>query len=141
MKGYKTVNGGYITGKEIQQRQRKFIKELKQARIEKRKEEQRKEEINFVKYLQEKKEQKELQEAQEQKAINKSQLLAKVQKNNLFKYKQFLILWDVLTDNYYQIEADLKRSKINIDDVKRVFDYIDNFNSDIICSYWKEILS
>lgn len=89
-------------------------------------------------------EEKRQQEAQEKKmkevSMIKDNLLLQLRKNNPFTYKQYLIIWDVLTGNYMQIESDMVNERINKHDVKLAITYINEFSKEIISEYWNEKL-
>jgi hypothetical protein len=70
----------------------------------------------------------------------KDNILLELNKNNPFTYPQFLIIWDILTGDYSQIESDRNRGKINNSDITIVFQYIKNFSTEIIDGYWNEKL-
>jgi len=61
--------------------------------------------------------------------------------NNPFTYREYLILWDLITSNYYQIESDMERGKITKQDLWKIIDYIEEFSLEIIPDYWKEKLT
>ena len=140
MKGYKARSGNYITGKELEQRKKDWKKEQQETRKRKEEEEQRQESIRIALYLQEKKEVKEAEEKQKQITEIKDNILLQLRKNNPFKYNQYLIIWDVITNNFYQIENDKKRGRINKEDIKKAVQYIEGFSKELLDEYWKEFL-
>ena len=140
MKGYKAANGNYITGKELEQRQRQQKKERQLILKQREEEKKRQELIRTALYLQERREAKEAEEKQKQIGQIKDNILLQLRKNNPFKYNQYLIIWDVLTNNFYQIENDKKRGRINREDIKKAIEYIESFNCELLDDYWKEFL-
>ncbi|MBU5332071.1 hypothetical protein KQI61_07655 [Anaerocolumna aminovalerica] len=139
-KGYRNPNGNYITKAEQQQSNKKFLKEMKEYRIQKQQEEERQEKIRIAKYLDEKK--------QEQQAIEQEQLFIHQAKQfvsyaaETLQYKEYLIAWDIANRNRMQIETDIYNNKITLEQVKKVFtlaqNYIDNLTDKI---YMKDLLS
>lgn len=139
-KGYKHSNGNYITVADQKASHKKFMKECQEARKEREQEEERQEKIKFAKYLNEKKEQ--------QKAIEREQLFIMQAKQfvsyaaSTMIYNEYLIAWDIANRNRLQIEADINRNKITLEQVKKVFmlaqTYIDNLTDKI---YMNDLLS
>lgn len=72
----------------------------------------------------------------EEMAIIKDQLLKSLRKNNPFSYKQYLIIWDIITNNYNQIISDYNNNKINNNDLNITIQYIKNFSNKILNEYW-----
>jgi hypothetical protein len=140
MEGYKAASGNYITGKELEQRQRQQKKERQLILKQREEEKKRQELIRTALYLQERREAKEAEEKQKQIGQIKDNILLTLEKNNPFKYNQYLIIWDVLTNNFYQIENDKKRGRINREDIKKAIEYIESFNCELLDDYWKEFL-
>lgn len=62
----------------------------------------------------------------------KDDIMIELNKFNPFTFEQFLIVWDVITDNFEQIKLDLMNGKINKSDITAVFEYIKNFSSDLL---------
>ena len=76
---------------------------------------------------------------QEQRIKEKDGVIIEVRSNNPFnEYKEFLIYWDIITENYYQIEGDLRKGKITIDSIKKVISWIEGRSKNIVLPYWKE---
>ena len=140
MEGYKVANKNYITKKELEQRHRQQKKERQLILKQREEEEKRQQEIRIALYLQEKREAKEAEEKQKQITAIKDNILLQLRENNPFKYNQYLIIWDVITNNFYQIEADKKRGRINKEDIKKAVQYIEGFSKELLDEYWKEFL-
>jgi len=140
MKGYKARSGNYITGKKLEQRQRQQKKETQAILKQREEEEKRQQEIRIALYLQEKRESKEAEERQKQIGQIKDNILLQLRKNNPFSYRQYLVIWDVITNNFYQIENDKKRGRINREDIKMAVQYIEGFSKELLDEYWKEFL-
>ena len=140
MKGYKGLSGNYITGRELEQRQRKEKKERQAILKQREEEEKRQQEIRIALYLQEKKEVKEAEERQKQIGQIKDNILLALEKNNPFSYRQYLVVWDVVTSNFYQIENDKQRGRIGRDDITKAVQYIEGFSKELLDEYWKEFL-
>ena len=140
MKRYKGLSGNYITGRELEQRQRKEKKERQAILKQREEEEKRQQEIRIALYLQEKREAKEAEEKQKQITAIKDNILLTLEKNNPFKYNQYLVIWDIITNNFYQIENDKKRGRINREDIKKAVQYIEGFSKELLDEYWKEFL-
>ena len=140
MKGYKGLSGNYITGRELEQRHRQQKKERQLILKQREEEEKRQQEIRIALYLQERREVKEAEEKQKQIGQIKDNILLQLRKNNPFSYRQYLVIWDVITNNFYQIENDKKRGRINREDIKKAIEYIESFNCELLDDYWKEFL-
>ncbi|MCE5220113.1 MAG: hypothetical protein LLF98_02300 [Clostridium sp.] len=140
MKGYKATNGNYITGKELESAQRKFKKQQIEYRKQKEQEEEIQNQINIAKYIAEKQEQKQYQEKQQELLKVKDKILLALRQNNPFTYKQYLIIWDILTTNYDQIFSDLNKKRIIKDDILKVIQYVKGFSSELLNPYWEERL-
>jgi len=149
MKGYKLPNGNYITGKELERQQRLFRKRLKEEKRLKEagllpvykteKELEQEERLNNMldRYIDG------IKQQNKQEEINgiKNEILVSLHNNNPFTYREYLILWDLITTNYYQIESDMERGKITKQDLWKIIDYIEEFSLEIIPDYWKEKLT
>lgn len=120
MQGYKAKNGNYITGKEIEQRQRKLKKERVEYKKQKEQEEQRKQELYFAQCRQEKQDQEKAITEQKQRIIDCKHFLDFISKN--YDYKHFLIAWDICNYDHYSLQSDLYRGKINKDMIKTIYD-------------------
>lgn len=95
----------------------------------------------FIALRKEEKLQQELQEKKNNEMIGiKDNIILQLRKNNPFTYAQYLIVWDVLTGNYMQIETDINRGKINRLDITKAIEYIEDFSSEIIGEYWNNRL-
>ena len=140
MKGYKAANGNYITGREIEKAQRKWKQEKQEYRKQREEEEKRQELINIAKYRQEREDQRQYQEKQKRVTESKDQILLSLRKENPFTYRQYLIIWDIITVNYIQILSDIQREKITLTEVKNAINYIEQFSREIIEEYWKNRL-
>ena len=76
---------------------------------------------------------------QEQRIKEKDSIILEIRSNNHFiEYKEFLIYWDIMTENYYQIEGDLKKGKITINSIKKVVSWIEERSKNIVLPHWKE---
>lgn len=76
---------------------------------------------------------------QEQRIKEKDSIILEIRNNNPFiDYKEFLIYWDIMTENYYQIESDLLKNKISIDSIKKVISWIEKRSKNIVLPYWKD---
>jgi len=140
MKGHRLKNGNYITGKEIQASRLKFKKDQKISRELYIYNQELDDKIktasicsNMIKQI------KDRDILIKNNAI-KGEIILSLRTHNPFTYPQYLIIWDMLNSDYNQIMHDLKKGKINIDDVKGSIDYIDKFSSTLIEEYWKELL-
>jgi len=99
-----------------------------------------KEEIYIAKGKQEKQER--IEQEKKQIRINdiKQEIFLSLQKNNPFSYKQFLIIYDILSYNFNQIISDVYKNKITITDIKAVIEYIEGYSKELINEYWKDKL-
>ena len=140
MKGYKARSGNYITGRELEQRKKNWKKEQQETRKQREEEEKRQQGIRIALYLQEKRESKEAKERQKQIGQIKDNILLQLRENNPFSYQQYLIIWDVITNNFYQVENDKQRGRINKEDIKKAVQYIEGFSCELLDEYWKEFL-
>jgi hypothetical protein len=117
-------------------------KQERLARIERKETELKRADELFIAQIREEKKQKELYE-QKMKEITtiKDSILIQLRDNNPFSYKRYLIVWDVLTGNYPQIESDVNNGRISELDITLVFQYISKFSDEIIDEYWKNKLN
>ncbi|MMZ68098.1 hypothetical protein D1872_307480 [compost metagenome] len=76
------------------------------------------------------------QKEKQEKLKAKDSLLLELRNNNPFTYPQYLIIWDLLTDNYIQIESDRNSNKISDFDISVVFQYVEKRASKLINEYW-----
>lgn len=117
LKGYKTANGSYITKKEQEHYHKKYIKELKELRKQKQIELQKEEEYKLALYLQEKKEiEEEKARMQQLRELKIDFMNNKIIKLNLSQ-KQFIIVYDLMNYNTYQIISDYNRGRITSEDI------------------------
>ena len=79
---------------------------------------------------------------EEQTNINsiKQSIREALYKNNPFTYKQFLISYDILGNNFNQVIADFNKEKITQNDIRIVIDYINSYSDKVINEYWIEQL-
>lgn len=56
-------------------------------------------------------------------------------KNNIIDYKNFVIIYDILTYNFNQIESDLIKGKISKNDVNNSYNLLKNINKESISDY------
>jgi hypothetical protein len=132
-KGYVAPSGNYITVEDQKKSYNKFKKDMKEYRIQKQQEDEFQDKIKFAMYVDEKK--------QEQKAIEQEQLFIAQAKQfvvysaKTLSYNEYLVAWDIANRNRLQIESDLNRNKITLEQVKKVFilaqNYIDNLTDKI----------
>jgi len=94
--------------------------ELAQIAIQEQKEKQYK----FDMYLAEKQELKKQQVTEQNKLTLKENIILELRKNNPFSYRQFLIIYDMLNNNFYQIETDFNQNKITKEDITKILDYL-----------------
>ena len=73
-------------------------------------------------------------------AKGKQEIFLSLQKNNPFNYKQFLIIYDILSYDFTQIVSDVYKNKITINDIKAVIEYIEGHSKELISEYWKDKL-
>ena len=143
-KGYKVMETKrhfhYVTVAEQKKRYNRFKKELKQAREEKEQEEKRKEQLYFAMVRDEKKQQ-EIAIEQEQLFIQQAKQFVSYAAVTL-KYNEYLIAWDIANRNRMQIESDVFRGKITLEQVNKIFTlaqkYIDNLTDKI---YMNDLLT
>jgi len=78
----------------------------------------------------------------EQEKINdiKHNIRIELYKHNPFTYKQFLIIYDILGNNYNQVIADFNKEKITLEDIRKVIEYINSYSDRVIDEYWIEQL-
>lgn len=56
-------------------------------------------------------------------------------KNNAVDYKNFIIIYDIISYNFNQLEADLIRGKINKKDIDYSYNLLKNIDKNIIDDY------
>lgn len=120
MKGYKATNGNYITGKDIEQRKRKFKKEKIEYLKQKEQEEQRKEQLYFAQCRQEKQDQEKAITEQKQRIIDCHNFLNFIGKN--YDHKHFMIAWDICNYDHYSLQSDLYRGNITKSMIQVIYD-------------------
>ena len=124
--------------------ERESKRKEKERRLERARQKERElkfaDELFIARMRWEKKEQELAEKKQEERINLKNQILADLQGNNKFQYNQFLILWDVITNNYSQIQSDIQKEKINKSDITQVFEFIQSYSNELINEYWKECL-
>lgn len=117
MKGYKARSGNYITGRELEQRKKNWKKEQQETRKQREEEEKRQQEIRIALYLQEKKEiEEEKARMQQLRELKIDFMNNKIIKLNLSQ-KQFIIVYDLMNYNTYQIISDYNRGRITSEDI------------------------
>lgn len=145
MKGYKTVNGGYITGKELEQAKRKYKKEMQEYRKQKEQEEKKKEQLYIAQYMEEK---RQIEQAKKDKEIFITEcrkFLEYMAKN--YNYKLYILAYDICSHDYFRIKNDLYNKKITIDDLKNIYNIARNmitkldFYIDTITEYYYKELT
>jgi len=99
-----------------------------------------KEAIYIAKGKQEKQERIEQEERQIKINNIKQEIFLSLRKNNPFNYKQFLIIYDILSYDFNQIISDVYKNKITITDIKAVIEYIEGYSRELISEYWKDRL-
>lgn len=132
-KGYIATSGNYITVAEQKKRYTKFKKERQETQEERKTELERKENLAYAEIRQ--------QKIDEQKAIEQEQLFVAQAKQfvsyaaKTLPYSEYLVAWDIVNRNRMQIEYDINREKITLEQVKKVFilaqNYIDNLTDKI----------
>lgn len=123
MRGYYAPSGNYITVAEIKRRRSKRKKEKQELKKKKAIKEQQEQKRRSLLYTAEKKEQQAEQKRREELIKEKSNFLNSIGKYEL-PYRQFLIIWDLLHCNHYQIEADYKKGRITKNDINKVLKII-----------------
>ena len=119
----------------LKDKQAKEERKIQQERAEKFKDA-----IYIAKGKQEKQEQKEREGVQEGVINGKRSIINSLQTKNPFTYPQYLIIWDMLNNDYDQILTSLNRNRITKSDITGALNYIKVFSQDIISSYWEERL-
>lgn len=120
LKGYKSPCGNYITIVEQKKRIAKMKKADKQARIKREEEEQKEYKYKLDLYIAEKIEQQKAIQDKENHIIQCRNFIKYC--SEFFKdYNQYLIGWDIVNSNKYQIESDLYNNKITINQIKEVY--------------------
>jgi len=132
LKGYKAPSGNYITILEQKRRIAKMKKADAEAKKRREQEEEQKQKLAIAEYFTEQKEIKKAIEQNEKHIIQCRNFIKYC--SEFFKdYNQYLIGWDIVNSNKYQIEADLYNNKITLNQIKEVYNkakiMIDNINN------------
>jgi len=124
--------------------ERESKKKYKQQTAERKRQQARTEKFQEAIYIAKGKQEKQEKAEQEEKLkrINniKQEIFLSLQKNNPFSYKQFLIIYDILSYDFNQIISDVYKNKITIADIKAVIEYIEGYSRELISEYWKDRL-
>jgi len=124
--------------------ERESKKKDKQQATERKRQQARAEQFQEAIYIAKEKQEKQERIEQEEKQIRinnvKQEIFLSLQKNNSFSYKQFLIIYDILSYNFNQIISDVYKNKITITDIKAVIKYIEGHSKELISEYWKDRL-
>ena len=119
---------------------RKYKLEREERKRQQARTEQFQEAIYIAKGKQEEKERIEQEKTQQRINNIKQEIFLSLQKNNPFSYKQFLIIYDILSYDFIQIISDVYKNKITIVDIKAVIEYIEGYSRELISEYWKDKL-
>ena len=124
--------------------ERESKKKDKQQATERKRQQARAEKFQEAIYIAKGKqeEQERIEQEEKLKRINniKQEIFLSLRKNNPFNYKQFLIIYDILSYNFNQIISDLYKKKITIADIKAVIEYIEGYSRELISEFWKDKL-
>jgi len=124
--------------------ERESKKKDKQQAVERKRQKAIREQFQEAIYIAKEKQEKQERIEQEEKQIRinniKQEIFLSLQKNNPFSYKQFLIIYDILSYDFTQIISDLRKNKITIADIKAVIEYIEGYSKELINEYWKDKL-
>ena len=128
----------------VKQWERESKRKDKQQATERKRQQARAEKFKEAIYIAKEKQEKQERIEQEEKQIRinniKQEIFLSLQKNNPFSYKQFLIIYDILSYNFNQIISDVYKNKITIADIKAVIEYIEGYSRELISEYWKDKL-
>jgi len=128
----------------VKQWERESKKKDKQQAVERKRQKAIREQFQEAIYIAKEKQEKQERIEQEEKQIRinniKQEIFLSLQKNNPFSYKQFLIIYDILSYDFTQIISDLRKNKITIADIKAVIEYIEGYSKELINEYWKDKL-
>lgn len=140
MKGYKATNGNYITGKEIEASRRKFKAEQIISRKAWAQSQEIEDKIKTAQICYNMLEQIKQEEKQKEIGLIKDSVLLALRQNNPFTYPQYLIIWDILNNDYDQILISLHRGKISKQDITNAIEYVNNFSIELIDQFWQKRL-
>lgn len=136
-KGYRNTNGNYITVAEQKRRYKEHIKELQQTRKEQYRKLKLEEQLIYEEYKQKKLEEQKEKEQEELFLRQCKQFIESIA--GTLPYREFLIAWDIINRNRYQIEADLYNKKITREQVQKIIElakiYINNLEDYIYIEY------
>ena len=128
----------------VKQWKRESKKKDKQQATERKRQQARAEKFQEAIYIAKGKqeEQERIEQEEKLKRINniKQEIFLSLRKNNPFNYKQFLIIYDILSYNFNQIISDLYKKKITLADIKAVIEYIEGYSRELISEFWKDKL-
>ena len=128
----------------VKQWKRESKKKDKQDRDERKRQQVRAEKFKEAIYIAKGKQEKQERIEQEERQIKinniKQEIFLSLRKNNPFSYKQFLIIYDILSYDFNQIISDVYKNKITITDIKAVIEYIEEYSMELISEYWKDRL-
>ena len=128
----------------VKQWERESKKKDKQQAVERKRQKAIREQFQEAIYIAKEKQEKQERIEQEEKQIRinniKQEIFLSLQKNNPFSYKQFLIIYDILSYDFTQIISDLRKNKITIADIKAVIEYIEGYSKELISEFWEDKL-
>ena len=128
----------------VKQWERESKRKDKQQATERKRQQARTEQFQEAIYIAKEKQEKQERIEQEEKQIRinniKQEIFLSLQKNNPFNYKQFLIIYDILSYDFTQIVSDVYKNKITINDIKAVIEYIGGHSKELISEYWRDKL-
>lgn len=70
----------------------------------------------------------------------KEQIILALKKNNPFTRKQYIIIGDILTGEFWQIKDSFRMKKIGKQDIEKAITYVEMFSCDLIPGFWKNYL-
>jgi len=124
--------------------ERESKKKDKQQAVERKRQKAIREQFQEAIYIAKEKQEKQERIEQEEKQIRinniKQEIFLSLQKNNPFSYKQFLIIYDILSYDFTQIISDVYKNKITILDIKVVIEYIEEYSKELISEFWRDRL-
>jgi len=128
----------------VKQWERESKKKDKQQAVERKRQKAIREQFQEAIYIAKEKQEKQERIEQEEKQIRinniKQEIFLSLQKNNPFSYKQFLIIYDILSYDFTQIISDVYKNKITILDIKVVIEYIEEYSKELISEFWRDRL-
>ena len=128
----------------IKQWERESKRKDKQQAVERKRQKAINEKFQEAIYIAKGKQEKQERIEQEERQIKinniKQEIFLSLRKNNPFSYKQFLIIYDILSYDFNQIISDVYKNKITITDIKAVIEYIEGYSRELISEYWKDRL-